>query len=596
MTLSAGDYTLTIDGNGDATGSYTFRLLDLASATPIAFGSPVSGALNPAPETDLYRFDIAGGEQLFFNITARTNDGSSRWRLLDPFLNTVFETSFTINSDVGPLTLTRPGTYTLLLEGRHFDTVVGSYTVVVVPVSDELNPQPLSLNTTLTEAIDEAGEVDRYTFTLGGSTRIYFDSLTNNSAMLWNLAGPSGALVTSRSFNSSDAIDGFSTMTLMAGDYTLTIDGNGDATGSYSFRLLDLASATPIALGAPVSGALNPAPETDLYRFDIVGGERLYFDITARSNDGSSRWRLLDPFLNTVFETSFTINSDVGPLTLTRPGTYTLLLEGRHFDTIAGNYTVVVVSVSDELNPVPLSLNTTLTEAIDEAGEVDRYTFTLGGTTRIYFDSLTNNSSMLWSLAGPSGALVTSRSFNSSDAIDGFSTMTLMAGDYTLTIDGNGDAIGTYSFRLLDLTSATPIAFGAPVSGALNPAPETDLYRFDIVGGERLYFDITARTNDGSSRWRLLDPFLNTVFETSFTINSDVGPLTLTRPGTYTLLLEGRHFDTIAGNYTVVIVPVSDELNPVALSLNTALTEAIDEAGSRSVYVHARCFDANLFR
>src|SRR6185369_17541340 len=136
----------------DSVGSYTFRLLDLASATPITIGSPVSGALDPATETDLYRFNIAGGEKLFFDVTARTNGSSSRWRLLDPFLNVVFENDFAgTSSDVGPITLTRPGTYTLLAEGRFFDTSPGSYTFVIVPVSDELNPVTLTLGALVTE-------------------------------------------------------------------------------------------------------------------------------------------------------------------------------------------------------------------------------------------------------------------------------------------------------------------------------------------------------------------------------------------------------------------------------------------------------------
>jgi hypothetical protein len=228
--------------------------------------------------------------------------------LLDPYLNLVFERDFaSTGSDVGPLTLTRPGTYTLLMEGRFFETNPSTYTVVMVPVSDELNPVPFALGATINEAIDEPGEVDNYTFTLAATTSVYFDSLTNNSTIFWSLTGPAGAVSGSRSFTNSDSIDGSGTLNLMAGTYTLTVDGSTDAVGAYSFRLLNLAAATPVTPGVAFSGALNPANETDAFRFDIVGGEKIFFDVTANSNKGNARWRLLDPYLNLVFERDFAI-------------------------------------------------------------------------------------------------------------------------------------------------------------------------------------------------------------------------------------------------------------------------------------------------
>src|SRR5438445_783869 len=42
-----------------------------------------------------------------------------------------------------------------------------------------------------------------------------------------------------------------------AGTYTLVFDGVGAATGTYQFRLLDLADAKPLSLGAKISGQLK---------------------------------------------------------------------------------------------------------------------------------------------------------------------------------------------------------------------------------------------------------------------------------------------------------------------------------------------------
>src|SRR5262249_23568800 len=161
------------------------------------------------------------------------------------------------------------------------------------------------------------------------ASNVYFDSLTDNNQFFWNLIGPAGTVVSSRNFQGSDSIDGGGAMSLIAGDYRLSVFASDGGTGAYSFRLLDLAAGTLITRGAAFSGTLNPANKTDIYRFDSAGAENVSFDVTARSNGGSSRWRLLDPYLNVVFERDFaSTNSDVGPLTLVRAGTYTLLLEG----------------------------------------------------------------------------------------------------------------------------------------------------------------------------------------------------------------------------------------------------------------------------
>jgi hypothetical protein len=94
----------------------------------------------------------------------------------------------------------------------------------------------------------------------------------------------------------------------------------GSHTGSYSFRLGELSAATTLVPGTPVSGSLDPAIETDLYRFDAAAGERFFFDVQARSGAINATWRLIDPYGNVLFNSGFnnTIASDVDVLTLAR--------------------------------------------------------------------------------------------------------------------------------------------------------------------------------------------------------------------------------------------------------------------------------------
>src|SRR5205814_8903062 len=69
----------------------------------------------------------------------------------------------------------------------------------------------------------------------------------------------------------------------------------GDTTAAYSFRLLDLAAAAPITPGTVVSGTLEPGNETDVYRFEAAAGDRVFFDLQARSGAGGGTRTVLDP-------------------------------------------------------------------------------------------------------------------------------------------------------------------------------------------------------------------------------------------------------------------------------------------------------------
>ena len=138
--------------------------------------------------------------------------------------------------------------------------------------------------------ISHSGQQDHYAFTLSEAKQFYFDSLTNNGNLNWSLTGPRGVEVDSNSFTAQDW--GLGLLELPLGDYSLTVDGSGDHTGAYSFRLIDLTSATAIIPGTVVSGQLNPASETDIYQFDALAGDQFYFDHQVSSYN--THWRLID--------------------------------------------------------------------------------------------------------------------------------------------------------------------------------------------------------------------------------------------------------------------------------------------------------------
>src|SRR5207248_707599 len=112
MDLPGGSYTLTVDGTSDFTGAYSFRLLSYATATTVTPGTPVSDTLNPATETDIYKFNVAAANSKFY-FDSTTGIGNATWRLIDPFGNILFSTNQ--STDVDTLTLPQTGIYFLVI-------------------------------------------------------------------------------------------------------------------------------------------------------------------------------------------------------------------------------------------------------------------------------------------------------------------------------------------------------------------------------------------------------------------------------------------------------------------------------------------------
>ncbi|MEP7300698.1 MAG: LamG-like jellyroll fold domain-containing protein, partial [Caldimonas sp.] len=577
LDLAAGDYVLTVDADGDATGGFSFRMLDLADATAIAMDADVAGTLSPGNATRLYKFDATAGDQVLFDRRALTG-GSPHWRLVDPIGVLLFGPE--PFDDRAVITLAMTGTYFVFVEGAVGDSAVTGYTFNL-DLQGNTPPLPLtgaaiSFGSAVDGEIAAAGEADDYVFTIAGPTRLVFDGRGTDPSFGWRIDGPRGLEVARGIATDSFGGGAAAAISLVVpGIYRLRMTGNGSTTGSYGFVLIDLAAATALTPGTPVSGTLDPANSTQAYKFDALAGERFYFDRTANFG-GDTYWRLLDPAGRPVFGPT-SIGADVDVTTLALAGTYTLLVEGRYGAGGTAGYTVNVRSVSDD--SAALALGTVVSSTIAHTGQRDSFAFTLAEGRRVVFDSQTDNADFRWALAGPRGTVTADRSFTGSDSIDGSAIYDLPAGAYTLTVDGSGDATGDYAFQLIDLGAATPIVPGTTVSGTLDPASSTRLYRFDATAGQRYYFDRTA--SSGETYWRLIDPNGRGVWGPG-NLNTDIGVTTLAVSGSYTLLVEGRHFVAGTAAYAFALQQVSDDT--ATMALDTAVGGTIAHPGQSDVH------------
>ena len=379
-------------------------------------------------------------ENAYFFDVQSVSAGSTDWRLIDPYGQQVWYNSF---DDVATQTLTVTGAYTLLIEGAIGNTSPIGYGFNVQKVTN--TTAALTMGAQVDGAVTQTGQQNIYTFTLANASQLYFDSLTNDSNFTWTLTGPRGTEVNARSFQSSDAGNFGSSnpvLNLIAGSYTLAVAGTADGTGSYSFRLSDLSTAGMVTPGTPISGTLNPGAATNVYRINVSAGDLFYFDQQSQTSGSNLYWRLIDPFGSQVWSNSF---SDVSTQALAFTGSYALLVEGGIGNTSQVSYTFNAQKVTNTTSA--LTLGTQVNGAIAQAGQQNLYTFTLANAGLLYFDSLTNDGSLNWTLTGPRGSEVTARSFTSSDA-NAFTTspiLSLIAGSYTQLRGAETTSVGTVS-------------------------------------------------------------------------------------------------------------------------------------------------------
>jgi len=542
---------LRVDGVGDSTGGYGFRLVDLAGAQALALDTIVNGQLTPANRTDAYQFSANAGDRLYFDVTANSG-GVPFWRLLDPWGRTLWGPNYLPNDDVQLQTMPFAGVYTLLVEGRR-DAGAGSssyglrvgtvvdQTVAIAPgVASGMAAKwaggrlagGIDLNGFQYLEVGNSSSID-LTGSLTVEAWIKLDQFTNTWQPIF-YKGDASSDWTRRSYSMWLNSDG----SLLFGSdtrYTSTAAGLVQAgVWTHVAGTIDRASGSLriYVNGDQAAGrdGIGTTPSTAYDQPLLLGGGRYESsdsNLFAGALDEVRVWNVARTQAQIQATRDTPLNGNEAGLVL-----YLNADEGSG-ETLG--------DLSGGANPAQLKAlaDGIVLGRIDHPGQVVNHSFSLAAPALLYFDSLSSSSDMRWSLSGPSGLVVSDRAFSQSDSQDGSSFYNLAAGDYTLTVDPRGDSTGAFAFRLLDLSDADVLTPGTAVAGGLNPGRRTDAYRFDVsTPGQRWFFDAISRSG-ADAYWRLLDPWGATVFGPSAVNNPNSNDVetTLPYPGTYTLLI-----------------------------------------------------------
>ncbi len=307
------------DGHQSATASFA---LDPANHNPegiadpvasIDFGETVSGSFEAEDEPDQWIFTGTQGQRIFLQVLAGIELFS--WTLTDPSDNELF---YDIFIHEGAIELPESGQYTLTI---WTDAAFGQpyqFQLHNVPAP---SVTPITNNEVVNGQIDALGETDLFTFQAEVGQRAYFDAQQDDTSLLtWKLTDPNGAVLFDDWF-----FDQAAPVFLTAGEYTLTVDPSSDETGAYSFQTTPYPDSVvqQISIGDVVNGDIAVAFRSDLYFFDGVAEQELFFD--AQSDATDLYWSLRDPSGQFLFDDFF---DDQGPLTLPATGQYALVVEG----------------------------------------------------------------------------------------------------------------------------------------------------------------------------------------------------------------------------------------------------------------------------
>jgi len=332
------------------------------SATELSqlqLGNPAVGAITPNG-TDIWTFTTSG-QTAFFDVTA--NYGGTEpecdpttdltWRLEGPDGAVFVESPLQCIWDQGPHVLPA-GSYTLIVGGNGAAT--GSYRIEtsIVPPDDT---ETAELGDTLDGRIEAPGTADVWAITSTGN-RAYFDITANYRGadpecdpitdLRWTLTGPGGSEV----FGPAplQCIYDEGPLDLPAGQYLLTVAGNGNATGTYSIEtsVVPPDDTQTFSLGAVLQGNIQAPGTADRWTFTTTG-QTASFDVTANYRGADPdcdpitdlSWKLTGPGGDVFDERGLQCIYDEGPFALPA-GTYTLVVRGNGSAT--GRYTIATAT------------------------------------------------------------------------------------------------------------------------------------------------------------------------------------------------------------------------------------------------------------
>lgn len=546
----SGEFYVEVDGYG--TGTYTLMVTavvddhadNIDGATAIAVGEVVAGALDHGYDLDFFAFEAEAGVIYQLDVGLEALDGLTVWGydMGDPHFLGYDDTA--------------PGSryyWKVPSTGEHYfsvwgaDGALGAYTLTVAAseIADDHGDSidgatAITVGEDVSGVIDYVGDQDFFAFAAEAGEVYQIDvvpgTLTNSWVALYD--ADASVLEISRPHEDASAEgiswEGPSRLYWKApstGEYYIGIPwyvyaslgaypGAGPDKGTYTLTVAaseifddhgdSIDSATSIALGAEVQGAMDYAVDVDFFAFQAQAGVVYQVDV-ALGTLKESRVRTYDA-LHTAFLAYSNIDSAVRPVTRFY---YTASGSGEHYvavqgwDGPIGTYTLTV-TVSDivddhanvSMGATPITVGAEVQGTVDYGNDEDYFAFEAmeGVPYRIGVEPGTVDAYDVWLFGAGDG-----HSLDGLSVVKGASSFDWVApstGEYYIRVDGYG--IGTYALRVAavvddhadGIDGATAIAVGTENHGTKDYDGDIDFFAFEAKEGTVYQIDAALGTRD----------------------------------------------------------------------------------------------------
>ncbi len=568
----SGTYLIAVEGRSasNSTDSYSFKVWDAVTTSQTMTTGPTgySGTIADPGDQAVFTFQGTSGQTLYLDNLGLANGIS--YNFFDPQNSLVnlnyYSSNYDAAGDLGPYTLTQSGTYTLIINGGN-SSATGSYDFRLLDPSQSNQAKPITLSTSATTLSGTLAGLttDLYTFqgTAGEVIAIQAGADSNTNGAYYTLFGSDNSSIVARSVE-----NGIGSITLPAtGTYLIAVAGQSAAytvtPEMYSFSISVTSQPTPptvsyISTGTEYSGSITSTVAQEVYYINGTAGQTLLLNSLGLT--GSVSYNLYDPNgTNLIDITSGNGENVLGPFTLNQSGTYKIVV-AANFTGATGTYDFELLNAS-QATSIALSPDTATKVTGTLAKGLSTELFSFQGTAgqTLYLQGGTDSTSDASNY----------QIFNPNDQQNGVGVyveesqglVTLPAtGTYLIVVAGTSSTNSnvSFSFNVWDtVTTSQPLSLGTVTNGTINNPGDQQVYTFQGVAGQELYFD--GLQSASSLYFQLNDPYGHFLGSTSgiyASSGSDFGPVTLLESGSYQLVVNANRGSS-TGSFSFRMTDVS---------------------------------------
>jgi hypothetical protein len=568
-----GTYTLQIDPTLDAVGSVTVQVYDVPNdaSTPITLCSSLPCSPGPTTATTTVAgqnvgltFSGTGGQRVSVVAGNSLYASTVKVSLLKPDLTPLTSPPITVGGLDGfiePQMLPANGTYTVLVDPQFAD--VGSIDVQVYLVPNDATGT-ISSGTPVTVTTTMPGQNAVYTFAGSSTQRVSLNlsNVTYGSAKV-SILKPDLTNLTSPLFVPNTFGNFVEPVKLpVNGTYRVVVDPTGASTGSTDVGLWFVPGDVTGSVTANVVKHVSIATpgQNSVLTYAGTSGQRItveVYNVTLGTTECcSAKLKITKPDGSTLQSSHEfgTLGDYVDVKTLTANGTYKIWIDP--VDESVGDFDLLLRTVPADASATSGALTsggTNVNVTTTAPGQGAKVNFTASAGQRFAFQLLTFGGGFCdvkLALYDPNGTKLTGPTCAPNDSF--FDTRSLpIAGTYKITVDPQGNAVGTASLTLY----AVPADIITTLSGSA----------VSLTPGQNAYLSFTATSG-----------------QTATVTPNAGGTLSLARAALYksdkTTQLAGgaEYWDPSGGNPIASLIPANGtyylKYDPVGGASGTSVT------------------------